>query len=255
MGVAVLALLDEPGVLGEAARVEEERDAVAVADLADGAQVRERYRLAATRVVRDRDEHHRDALDAAVADEGIQRVGVHVPLERVDRGWLPSLGDDAVDRLGAGELDVRARRVEVGVRRDDLAGAADHAEQDLLRRATLMRGDHVAERPQLGDRLEEPEPGRGAGVGFVAALDAGPLLGRHRTRPGVGEQVDQHVRGVEVEQVVPRLGERGRALFRRRHPDRLHALDPERLDDRPPALHGPMVAGGGGRPPQCMMRG
>ena len=49
--VARLALVDEPGVLGEAAGVEEERQAVAVADLAHAAQVGHRDRLAAARVV------------------------------------------------------------------------------------------------------------------------------------------------------------------------------------------------------------
>jgi hypothetical protein len=123
IGVAVLALLDEPGVLGEAAGVEEERQAVSVADLAHGAQVRQRHRLAAPGVVRDRHEHDRHVLAAALADQRVERVDVHVALERVDRRRLTALGDDAVDRLGARELDVGAGRVEVGVRRDDLARA------------------------------------------------------------------------------------------------------------------------------------
>ena len=47
IGVAVLALLDEPRVLGEAAGVEEERQVVSVAHLAHRAQVGEAHRLAA----------------------------------------------------------------------------------------------------------------------------------------------------------------------------------------------------------------
>ena len=59
-----LALLDEPRVLGEAAGVEEERLAVAVAERADAAQVLQRHRLAAAGVVRDRHHHQRHAVAA-----------------------------------------------------------------------------------------------------------------------------------------------------------------------------------------------
>ena len=54
--VARLALLDEPGVLGKPAGVEEERLPVPVAEPPDAAQVLQRHRLAAARVVGDR--HH-----------------------------------------------------------------------------------------------------------------------------------------------------------------------------------------------------
>jgi hypothetical protein len=47
VGVAGLAGLDEPRVLGEPAGVEEQRDAVAVAHRADGAQVLQGDRLTA----------------------------------------------------------------------------------------------------------------------------------------------------------------------------------------------------------------
>ena len=49
-----LALADEPRVLGEPARVEEERHAEPVAERAHAAEVLERDRLAAAGVVRDR---------------------------------------------------------------------------------------------------------------------------------------------------------------------------------------------------------
>ena len=59
----------------------------------------------------------------------------------------------------------------------------------------------------------------------------------HRARARIGEQVDEHVGGVEIEEVVSRFAQMGLALVHRRHPDRLDALDPERLDDRAIALH------------------
>ena len=61
--------LDEPGVLGEPAGVEEERHAVAVADRPDAAQVVERDRLAAAGVVGDGDEDARARRRAALGQE------------------------------------------------------------------------------------------------------------------------------------------------------------------------------------------
>jgi hypothetical protein len=65
------------------------------------------------------------------------------------RRRVAALGDDQVDRLGAGELDVGAGGVEVGVVRDHLARPADDREQDLLGRAALVRRDDVGEREEL----------------------------------------------------------------------------------------------------------
>ena len=118
-----------------------------------------------------------------------------------------------------------------------LPGPADDAEQDLLGGPTLVRRDHVAERPQLGDGVEEAEPGRRPGVRLVAALDAGPLLGAHGAGARVGQQVDEDVVGVEVEQVVAGVAQPRRTFLDGGQPDRLDALDPEGLDDRSKAVH------------------
>ena len=187
-GLAGLARLDEPGVLGEPAGVEEERDREPVADRPDPAQVLEADRLPAAAVVRDRDEHDRDPLAAPLRDEPLEGGEVHVPLERVLERWLATLRDDQVDRLRAGELDVRPGRVEVGVVRDARPGLAIDREQDLLGRPALVGRDDVAEREQRLDRLEEREPRRRAGVRLVAALDRRPLVAatsrRSRSRSG-----------------------------------------------------------------------
>ena len=63
----------------------------------------------------------------ALGEEALERLDVHVALERVDGRRVAALRDDEVDRLGAARLDVRAGRVEVGVVRDDLARPADDA--------------------------------------------------------------------------------------------------------------------------------
>ena len=82
-------------------------------------------------------------------------------------------------------------------------------------------------------RNQDGEPG----VALVAALDARPLVAAHGARARVGEQVDEHVVGVEVEQVVARRLEGRRALLDGRQPDRLDGVDAEGLDDRLPAVH------------------
>jgi hypothetical protein len=87
-----------------------------------------------------------------------------------------------VDGLGAGRLDVRARRIEMSVVRDDLAGARDDREKDPLGRAALMRRDHVTEGKEPPHRLEKPEPRGRPRVALVAVLDRRPLIARHRAR-------------------------------------------------------------------------
>ena len=64
------------------------------------------------------------------------------------------------------------------------------------------------------------------------------VLRDRKASTSYGQQVDQDVVGVEVEEVVPGRLERGVALLDRRQPDGLDRMDPERLDDRPPAVHG-----------------
>ena len=120
--------LDEPGVLGEAAGVEEQRDAVPVADVAHRAQVLEADRLAAAGVVGDGDHHQRDARRRRRARSAPPAPATSMlPLNGCAGDGLAALGDDQVDGLGAGELDVGAGGVEVGVVGHHLARPADHA--------------------------------------------------------------------------------------------------------------------------------
>jgi hypothetical protein len=63
-----------------------------------------------------------------------------------------------------------------------------------------------------------------------------PLLGAHRARPGVGQEIDQHVGGRESEEVLARLFEEGGPLVAGGHAYWLNRLDLEWLDDRLEAL-------------------
>ena len=58
---------------------------------------------------------------AALDEERLERLRVHVALEGCSDRRIAALGDHEVDGFGTGDLDVRARRVEVRVVRDDLA--------------------------------------------------------------------------------------------------------------------------------------
>jgi hypothetical protein len=82
LGVVLLPLLDEPGVLGEAAGVQEERNVVMGADLARLFDVLEGYRLAAAAVIGHRQHDQRDLPGPLPIDERLQLGDVHVALER-----------------------------------------------------------------------------------------------------------------------------------------------------------------------------
>jgi hypothetical protein len=101
-------------------------------------------------------QHHQRDHGGPLGQQALQRSHVHVALERVAGGGLQALGDREVDRAGAGELDVGPGGVEVGVARHDQAGSAGRGEQDPLRGAALVRGQHVREREQVGHRRAEP---------------------------------------------------------------------------------------------------
>jgi hypothetical protein len=242
-GLARLPKLDEPGILGEPAAVEEKWDAVAIADGPHRPEVLERHGLPAARVVRDRDEDDRHP-SLVPGEEGFEGVDVHVALERMDRRRIAALGDDEVDGLGTRRLNVRPRGVEMGVVGDQRSRPADDREEDLLRGAALMGRDDVLEREERLDAFEEGEPGRRAGVAFVAVLDRCPLIARHRAGPAVREEVDEDVVGVQVEEVVTGDLERPLALLDRPDADRFDGMDAEGLDDGLPAVHGPMVRRG-----------
>jgi hypothetical protein len=78
-----LALADEPGVLGEAARVEEEGELVAIADPAHLADVLEADGLSAAGVVGDGHHHQGDARGAHVLMRASRRATSMFPL----KGW------------------------------------------------------------------------------------------------------------------------------------------------------------------------
>ena len=148
------------------------------------------------------------------------------------RSWVSAAsGRGQIDGPGTRELDVGARGVEVGVVRNDMARLAGDGEQDALGGAALVRGDDVAESSEiLRNPLQAIETGA-AGIRLVAAHHGGPLRRGHGGSSGVGEEIDQDIVGVELEEVVADGVDESLAFAASSLPDRFDALDPEGLDD------------------------
>ena len=191
--VALLAQLDKPGVLSEPTGVEEHGDAILIADRSDGPQVHHRHWLATAGVVRDRDHHQRDPLHAPSLDGAPQRIHVHIALERQDRGRIPTLRGNHVQRLRALVLDVRPGRIEVCVVGDGVAVADRDREEDLLCRPSLVGGDDVPIAGEVTDDFLEAVERTAASVRLVAKHHPGPLLRRHGAGSGVGQQIDDNL--------------------------------------------------------------
>ena len=117
------------------------------------------------------------------------------------------------------------------IRGDHVAGLAHHRKQDALGRPPLVRGDHVAEAGEIVGRALEPEEALAPGIRFIAAHQRGPLFGGHGAGSRIGQQVDQDVTRRDAEQVIAGLFEVAFALLAGSLPQRLDALDAERLDD------------------------
>ncbi len=201
------------------------------ADALHGFNIGQRDRLAAARVVGHGQHHQRNAVRAFRADQRFQRFDVEVAFEIQAGLRVGGLGYGQIDRPRAGEFDIRARGVEVRIRRNDLARLAGHREQDALGRAALVRRNHVPEAGQIVHHPLQPEEAFAAGVGLVAAHHRRPLLRGHGAGAGIGEQIDQDIARFDEEQVVAGTGQETLALIRRRIVERLDALDAEGLDD------------------------
>ena len=199
------------------------------ADLADRSHVLQRDRLAPAGVVRHGEHDQRDALATDPFDQLLERGRVHVPLEGMAAVGVGSLGDDEVQRLGPGVLDVGPGRVEVGVVRHDVPRLAQGAEQQAFGGAPLVRGQDVLVAEDVPHRTLEAVEAAAAGVALVAVHEGPPLPGAHRPGARVGQQVDDDRLGGQQEDVVVRALEVLRPLLPSGRADRLDRLDLERL--------------------------
>ena len=209
----LFALDDQPGVLREAGRVEEERHAAGAAKAARLGQVRHRHRLPAAAVVGDGDQHHADPVRVGAVQVAGQRAEVDVALERLGTVQVVELGARQVDRFGAEEFDVCPRRVEMRVAQGKLARGQHAGEQDPLGGPALVHGQDAGIAGQLVQRALEAEERAGAGVRTVGGGGGGLLGGGNRAGARIGEQIDRDHAGREVERVVARDGKGFFALW------------------------------------------
>jgi hypothetical protein len=154
------------------------------------------------------------------------------PFERMNGRGDPALGDDEVACFGVLDFDVGARGIEVRVVEDDLARFQDCVKEYPLGRAALVRGDDVAKSGELRHHRVEALEGAAPRVRLVTAHHRAPLVGGHRSRSGIGQQVDENVLGAQPEDIVPGMVESKTPLRGGCEFDRLDGFDPEWLDDR-----------------------
>ena len=81
------------------------------------------------------------------------------------------------------------------------------------------------------DLLFQLVEGAAAGVALIATHDVGPLLLAHGGGARIGQKIDEHVLGAQVEQVVVGLFQQGAPFGHAGHADGLYGLDAEWFDD------------------------
>ena len=116
---------------------------------------------------------------------------------------VPTLWDHQINCLRAGVFDVGPGGVEVGVVRHDHTRTAEHTKQNFLSCSALVRGDHMAKRKQVGDRLAKYVKRGRTRIRLIAVLNRRPLVAAHRASARVGEQVDHHIARRNRKQVEP----------------------------------------------------
>ena len=141
--VALLALLDEEGVLHHARGIEEEPDAVLAAERAQGLHVRHAHRLAARHVHGAGQADVGDLAGAALGDQRSSLPRSTLPLKgcRSAGSWASSMITST--KMPPGQFLVQARGREVHVARHVLALADRRLADQVLGAASLVRRHDV----------------------------------------------------------------------------------------------------------------
>jgi len=141
---------------------------------------------------------------------------------------LLAFRDHQVHCLGFNKLDIGAGGVEMRNVGDDVAFFAHHAEKNALGGSTPVRGNDVPVAEDVPDKIAEVASA--ASVTLVAFDQGGPLMRRHGADSGIGQQVYEHILGVQQKQVVMRRAEEFLTLRTRGPTNEFDALDAEGLE-------------------------
>ena len=122
--------------------------------------------------------------------------------------------------------------IKMGIAGDDLTGFDEVREEHVLCRTALVGRDDVIKASESGNDVLELKERTGSGITLVTHHHRCPLTIGHRTRSGIGQQVDIHLFRLEHEDVILRLAEPLFALLTGGLTNRFHHLDFPRFSKR-----------------------
>ncbi len=227
--IAGFALLDEVGVLGVPAGIDEKRDGIGAVGLRHGPDIFHRDRLAAPGVIGDGQRSEGDLLRPDLFDQGSQLGGIQVAFEWVAVGRVIGFLDDQVGRAPAPGADVGVGRVKVHVGGDDHPRPDQDGGEDIFRGASLVGRDEMLETKDFLHHLCQAVIRASAGIQFIPCQHGRPLVLAHRPRPRIGQQVDEDIFGAQRKQVVASLQHGLPPFLATDQADRLDHFDPEWL--------------------------
>ena len=202
--VSLFPLPDEIGVLREQAAVQDQDEAVLIADLADLFEVGHGERLPAEKVGRGLHADEPDLVLAPFLDRILELLDVHVPLERMRALGFQGLVRVELQADGlAGHFDMGLGRGEMVVRDRHPARLAEDLGQKMFRRPSLVDVHHVLIPQDVLDDIGEIVERLAPGIGVVGVHEGRVLVVAHGVDAAVRQHVQVDVPRSEKESVVP----------------------------------------------------
>ena len=172
------------------------------AESRDFAHVLERKWLTADEVRSRFDADKRNACGRYFFNQRFEARNVEIAFERAIVDRLQAFRNDEFFDAPAEARDVRFRRREVEVHRNDVAGLNKCRGENVFRRASLVDGQEVIHAENFGNLRRHAVVGFGAGVGVVGTEHRGLLQVAHGVDAGVGEHVHEDIAILQKEGVV-----------------------------------------------------